>query len=53
MMRHRSISEIAMASGFKELSHFSRAYRARYGRTARDDRAAQRAKHRPNRTWAE
>ena len=41
MMYHRSISEIAIASGFKELSHFSRAYRARYGRTARDDRATQ------------
>ena len=38
MMRHRSIGEIALASGFKELSHFSRAYRA-HGRTARDDRA--------------
>ena len=41
MMYHRSINEIAIASGFKELSHFSRAYRARYGRTARDDRATQ------------
>jgi AraC family transcriptional activator of tynA and feaB len=51
MMGHRSISEIAIASGFKELSHFSRAYRARYGQTARDDRAAQiRAKHRRNET---
>jgi AraC family transcriptional activator of tynA and feaB len=51
MMCHRSIIEIAMASGFKDPSHFSRVYRARYGRTARDDRATQtRAKHRPNGT---
>jgi AraC family transcriptional activator of tynA and feaB len=51
MMGHRSIIEIAMASGFKDPSHFSRAYRARYGRTARDERAMQiKAKHRPNGT---
>ena len=37
-MRHRSIGEIAIAAGFKDLSHFSRAYRARYGRTASQDR---------------
>jgi AraC family transcriptional regulator, positive regulator of tynA and feaB len=37
-MRHRSIGEIAIAAGFKDLSHFSRAYRARYGQTAREDR---------------
>jgi AraC family transcriptional activator of tynA and feaB len=39
-MRHRPIGEIALAAGFKDLSHFSRAYRARYGRTAREDRAS-------------
>jgi AraC-like DNA-binding protein len=38
-MCHRSIGEIALAAGFKDLSHFSRAYRARYGRAAREDRA--------------
>jgi len=37
-MRHRTIGEIAIAAGFKDLSHFSRAYRARYGRTASEDR---------------
>jgi AraC-like DNA-binding protein len=37
-MRHRTISEIAIAAGFKDLSHFSRAYRSRYGRTASEDR---------------
>jgi AraC-like DNA-binding protein len=37
-MAHRSIGEIALAAGFKDLSHFSRAYRARYGLSARDDR---------------
>jgi AraC-like DNA-binding protein len=37
-MAHRPIGEIALAAGFKDLSHFSRAYRARYGRTAREDR---------------
>jgi len=37
-MSHRSISEIALAAGFKDLAHFSRAYRVRYGRSARDDR---------------
>jgi AraC family transcriptional regulator, positive regulator of tynA and feaB len=37
-MGHRTVSEIVFAAGFKDLSHFSRAYRARYGRTARDER---------------
>jgi AraC-like DNA-binding protein len=37
-MSHRSISEIAFSAGFKELAHFSRAYRARYGRSAREER---------------
>lgn len=39
-MRHRSIGEIALAAGFKDLSHFSRAYRGRYGRTAQEDRTS-------------
>jgi AraC-like DNA-binding protein len=38
IMVHRSISEIALATGFRDLSHFSRAYRARYGRSPRDER---------------
>jgi AraC-like DNA-binding protein len=39
-MSHRPIGEIALTAGFKDLAHFSRAYRARYGRTAREDRMA-------------
>jgi transcriptional regulator GlxA family with amidase domain len=39
-MAHRSISEIAFSAGFKDLAHFSRVYRTRYGRSARDDRAS-------------
>jgi AraC family transcriptional activator of tynA and feaB len=38
-MTRRPIGEIALAAGFKDLAHFSRAYRARYGRSAREDRA--------------
>jgi AraC-like DNA-binding protein len=38
-MRHRSIGEIAFASGFNDLSHFSRAYRARYNCSPRVGRA--------------
>ena len=37
-MLHRSISEIALSAGFKDQAHFSRTYRARYGRSPRDDR---------------
>jgi AraC family transcriptional regulator, positive regulator of tynA and feaB len=37
-MQGRSISEIAFAVGFNDLSHFSRAYRARYGCSPRDTR---------------
>jgi AraC family transcriptional regulator, positive regulator of tynA and feaB len=37
-MRHRSISDIAFAWGFNDLSHFSRTYRARYGCTASEAR---------------
>ena len=36
---YRRIGEIALSAGFKDLAHFSRAYRARYGRSAREDRA--------------
>lgn len=37
-MRHRSITELAFAVGFNDLSHFSRAYRTRYGCTPREAR---------------
>lgn len=39
-MAHRPIGDIALSAGFKDLAHFSRAYRARYGRTASADRTA-------------
>jgi transcriptional regulator GlxA family with amidase domain len=39
-MRHRSISEIAFAAGFNDLSHFSRSYRARYGLLPRETRGS-------------
>jgi AraC family transcriptional regulator, positive regulator of tynA and feaB len=39
-MRGRSVGEIAFAAGFNDLSHFSRAYRARYGCAPRDARRA-------------
>jgi AraC-like DNA-binding protein len=37
-LRHRTISDLAFAWGFVDASHFSRAFRARFGRTARDVR---------------
>jgi AraC family transcriptional regulator, positive regulator of tynA and feaB len=37
-MRGRPIGEIAFAAGFNDLSHFGRAYRARYGCAPRDAR---------------
>jgi AraC family transcriptional regulator, positive regulator of tynA and feaB len=40
VMRGRAVGEIAFAAGFNDLSHFSRAYRARYGCTPRDARRA-------------
>jgi transcriptional regulator GlxA family with amidase domain len=40
LMAHRPIGDIALSAGFKDLAHFSRAYRARYGRSASEDRAA-------------
>jgi AraC-like DNA-binding protein len=36
----RTVSAIAYASGFGDLSHFNRAFRRRYGETASDVRAA-------------
>jgi AraC-like DNA-binding protein len=39
-MRGRPVGEIAFAAGFNDLSHFSRAYRARYGCAPRDTRCA-------------
>jgi AraC-like DNA-binding protein len=39
-MAYRAIGDIALSARFKDLAHFSRAYRARYGRSAREDRAA-------------
>lgn len=39
-LRHRSISDIAFASGFSDLSHFSRAFKARFGASPRATRAA-------------
>jgi AraC-like DNA-binding protein len=38
--RRSSIGEIAFAAGFLDLSHFSRAYRTRFGCTPREARAA-------------
>jgi AraC-like DNA-binding protein len=37
-MRGRPVGELAFAAGFNDLSHFSRAYRARYGCAPRDVR---------------
>lgn len=37
---HRTISELAFAAGFNSAEHFSRAFRARYGASARALRAA-------------
>jgi AraC-like DNA-binding protein len=37
-MAHRTIGEIAFAAGFRDLSHFSHAYRARFGCSPRDQR---------------
>lgn len=45
MLSRQSISEIAFDRGFRELSHFSRVFKARYGMAPRDYRAAQRGDH--------
>ena len=37
-MHNRSITDIAFAAGFNDLSHFSRSYRAQYGHSAREAR---------------
>jgi AraC-like DNA-binding protein len=37
-LRHRTISDLAFAWGFSDASHFSRAFRARFGATARQVR---------------
>jgi AraC-like DNA-binding protein len=42
-MSERSICDIAMAWGFKDSAHFSRAFRTRFGLTPRECRAAGRA----------
>jgi AraC-like DNA-binding protein len=38
-LRNRTISDIAFSWGFVDASHFSRAFKARFGCTARDVRA--------------
>lgn len=42
LLRHsgQSILQIALACGFASASHFSKAYRARFGHTPRDERSA-------------
>jgi AraC-like DNA-binding protein len=40
-VRHRTISDLAFAWGFVDASHFSRAFKARFGCTARDVRLGQ------------
>lgn len=37
-LAHRSVFEIALHWGFSDPAHFSRAYKARFGRSPRDDR---------------
>jgi AraC family transcriptional regulator, positive regulator of tynA and feaB len=37
-MADRTISEVAIAGGFRDLSHFSRAYRERFGHSPREER---------------
>ena len=45
-MRGRRVRQIAFAADFNDLSHFSRAYRARYGCTLRDALAVRSAPRR-------
>ncbi|MCH6164991.1 helix-turn-helix domain-containing protein [Pseudonocardia alaniniphila] len=40
-LRHRTIGDLAFSWGFVDASHFSRAFKARFGCTARDVRLAQ------------
>lgn len=44
----RSVSALAFKWGFNDAAHFSRAFRARFGCTARDLRAEHQAEHRPD-----
>ncbi|MBW0093286.1 helix-turn-helix domain-containing protein [Pseudonocardia sp. KRD-184] len=39
-LRHRTIGDLALSWGFVDASHFSRAFRARFGSTAREVRQA-------------
>jgi AraC-like DNA-binding protein len=38
--RHRTVTEIALAAGFNSMSHFSSAFRRRFGMTPSDARDA-------------
>ena len=40
-LKKRSIYQIASSWGFKDQAHFSRAYKARFGKSPREDRAAE------------
>jgi AraC family transcriptional regulator, positive regulator of tynA and feaB len=51
-MRGRPVGEIAFAAGFNDLTHFSRAYRARFGCAPRDARRAASAADAPDRCGA-
>jgi AraC family transcriptional regulator, glycine betaine-responsive activator len=42
----KSILDVAIATGFKSGSHFTRRYRARYGRVPKDERRLSRSKNR-------
>lgn len=46
----RTITEIALGCGFSDSAHFSRAFRARYGKTPRDYRIANRSERRTDST---
>ncbi|MFM7531545.1 MAG: GlxA family transcriptional regulator [Rubrivivax sp.] len=54
LLRHsgHSVLQIALACGFASASHFSNAYRARYGRTPRDERSPRAADWTAQRTPA-
>ena len=43
-MRGRSVSQIAIDNGFNDLSHFSKAFRGRFGASPRDYRNMQHTK---------
>ena len=52
LLRHsgQSVLQIALACGFASASHFSNAYRARFGRTPRDERSPRAADWKAHRT---